>query len=108
MSVHHPSLTPYFSAKHVNGRLFGLKVLYLSSPPRQPAVLAPGPAHIRPALSCLTCLALKDDPPNLFANVSTQQVRNGLTAAAEGWEVKWSKVEEGYESVQDAVGKRPK
>lgn len=34
-------------------------------------------------------------PPNLFANVSTQQVRNGLTAAAEGWEVK-TKGEEGW------------
>lgn len=95
---------PVFSAKRVNGRLFGLKVLYLSSPPRQPAVLAPGPRpHIRTALSCMTCLALKDDPPKLFANVSTQQVRNGLTAAAEGWEVKWPKVEEGYGSARDVV-----
>lgn len=88
MPVHLPRPNPVFSAKHVNGRLFGLKVLYLSSPPRQPAVMAPGSTHIRRPLSCLTCLALKDDPPptpNLFANVSTQQVRNGLTAVVERW-----------------------
>lgn len=63
MPVHLPRPNPVFSAKHVNGRLFGLKVLYLSSPPRQPAIMAPVPTHIRRPLSCLTCLALKDDPP---------------------------------------------
>lgn len=97
MPVHLSWPNPVFSAKHVNGQLFGLNVLYLSSPPRQPASMAPGQDLKRQPLSCLTCLALKDDPPtpnpttNLFANVSTQQVRNGLTAVAERWEVKWRK-----------------
>lgn len=106
MPVHLPRPNPVFSAKHVNGRLFGLKVLYLSSPPRQPAVMAPGPTHIRQPLSCLTCLALKDDPPptpNLFANVSTQQVRNGLTAVVERWEVKWRKGTNAFEALHENV-----
>lgn len=105
MPVHLPRPNPVFSAKHVNGRLFGLKVFYLSSPPRQPAVMAPGPTHIRRPLSCLTCLALKEDPPtpNLFANVSTQQVRNGLTAVVERWEVKWRKGTNAFEALHENV-----
>lgn len=55
-----PSLV--LSARHAAARLFDLKVLYLSSPPWQPATLVPGSAHIRLALSCLTCLVVKDDP----------------------------------------------
>lgn len=60
MPVHLPWSNPVFSAKHVNGQLLGLKVLYLSVPPRQFAVMLPGSALIRRPLSCLTCL--KDDP----------------------------------------------
>lgn len=58
-SSSHPSLI--LSARHVDAWLFGLKVLYLSSPPWQPVAPVPGSAHTRPALSCLTCLAVKDD-----------------------------------------------
>lgn len=56
----HPTLV--LPARHVDAQLFTLKVLYLSSPPWQPASLVSGSAHISPALSCLTCHAIKDDP----------------------------------------------
>ncbi len=79
-------LSRALSARHVDARLFGLKVLYLSSPPWQPAALVSGSAHIRPPLSCLTCLALKDDPQLVCQCQHTTSEEWTLTTAAEGWE----------------------
>lgn len=89
----YPSLV--LSARHVDARLLGLKVLYLSSPAWQPAVLVPGSAHIRPALSCLTCLPLKDDPELVCQCQHTTSEEWTLTTGAEGWEEK-RKGEEGW------------
>ncbi len=74
-------LSLVLSARHVDARLLGLKVLYLSSPAWQPASLVPGLA-----LSCLTCLPLKDDPELVCQCQHTTSEEWTLTTGAEGWE----------------------
>lgn len=49
-------------ARHVAARLFSLKVLYLSSPLRQPVTLVPRLTHISPAVLWWMFLAMKDAP----------------------------------------------
>lgn len=69
-------------------QLISLKVLYLSSPPWQHATLVPRPAHVRPAVSCLMFLAMKDDPPPklVYQRQHTANEELILTTAVEGRE----------------------
>lgn len=115
MPVHLSWPSPVFSAKHVNGQLFGLKVLYLSSSPRQPAVMLPGLTLFKQLLSCLTCLALKDDHPThpppapllqLKLVCPCQHTTSEQWTDSCGWEV-GGEVEEGQKCVFGTRWKSP-